>query len=63
MAAAEYRQPSVAEAVWLVLHSFTRDYRQACLKYWREKFGESFALEVEKEVHKQWAKRSKSVRA
>lgn len=58
----EYRQPSVAEAVYLVCSSYTKEYRRTCIKFWREHYGDAFALEVEKEVGKHWAKRRKGVR-
>ena len=50
----EYRQPSVSEAVHLVMISLTREYRRSALKYWRDKYGEVYALEIEKEVRKRW---------
>lgn len=58
MAAAEYRQPSVAEAVALICASLTIEYRRDCLKFWRERFGDSFAITVEREVMKAWGKRA-----
>lgn len=51
-----YRQPSVAEAAHLVCISLTLEYRRECLRFWQERFGESFRLAVEKEVRKAWKK-------
>ena len=50
----EYRQPSVSEAVSLVMASLTREYRRSCIRYWRDKYGEAYATEIEREVRKKW---------
>ncbi len=50
----EYRQPSVSEAVHLVMISLTREYRRLAIAYWREKYGETYATEIEREVRKKW---------
>lgn len=53
------RQPTVTEAVEFILVSLTREYRQKCLRFWREKYGEEFAREVEERVKKKWSTKQK----
>lgn len=33
-----------------------RNYRKQCLDHWRRVYGEVFASEVEKIIHKEWKK-------
>lgn len=54
LAMAEYRQPTIQEAVEFVLQSLTREYRQSCITHWREKFGDVFANAVEERVKQKW---------
>ena len=43
-------QPSIPEAVAWIMRSLTLEYRQKCLRHWREKFGDAYANEVEVKV-------------
>lgn len=42
-----WRRPNVDEAVAILRQSLSERYRVACLQYWREKYGEAFAVKVE----------------
>lgn len=53
---AEYRQPTVDEAVEFMLKSVTLEYRRKAIKFWREKFGDVFADSVERKIKSQWGK-------
>lgn len=57
MGMAEYRQPTVYEAVDLIMASQTREYRQLCVRHWRKKYGDEFADEIEGRVRGKWKKR------
>lgn len=50
------RQPTIQEAVEIVLGSKTRAYRKLCLDFWRDLFGEEFVLMVEQQVRARWKK-------
>lgn len=54
---AEYRQPSVAEAVEFVLQSLTREYRAMCIAHWRQKYGDAFANDIEERVKRKWKRK------
>lgn len=51
------RQPTIPEAVDWILQSITREYRIQCLHFWREKYGDEYADQVEKRVRAVWGKR------
>ncbi len=36
------------------MRSLTKDYRRDCLKFWRERYGNEFADQVQGEVERQW---------
>ena len=43
--------------------SLTREYRRSCIRYWRDKYGDAYATEIEKIVYREWSKkRGKSTR-
>ena len=50
-----YRQPSFDEAVSIIMQSKTKEYRNLCTTYWREKYGIEFADNVAEQVKKKWA--------
>jgi hypothetical protein len=52
-----YRQPTVDEAVSMLMKSMTLAYRRTCLKDWREKFGDAFADAVASEFRAKFEKR------
>ena len=45
---------SVTEAVTWLMNSLTLEYRQLCLREWREKFGDAYADEIELKVKQKW---------
>lgn len=48
------------EAVdWILTNkqSWARGYRRECIKYWRERYGDEFADQVEAGVKARWGKR------
>lgn len=49
----------VTEAARFICGSLTLEYRRECLKFWRETFGDHYAISVEKEVLKQWRKHAR----
>lgn len=48
---------TVEEAVEWVLKALTREYRRACLKWYREQYGDLFADQVESKVLAKWGER------
>jgi len=47
---ADYRQPTVKEAAWLIAHSLDDWYRARCLDYWLERYGAAFVAQVTRKV-------------
>ena len=48
----DYRQPSLSEAAHLIAIALSHEYRRECMRYWRERYGESFVAAVEKKAGK-----------
>lgn len=48
------RRLSITEAVAWIMQSLTLEYRQMCLRDWREKFGDAYADEIESQVKIKW---------
>lgn len=48
------RRPTIEEAVAFLRGCLTREYRRACLRHWRERFGATFADKVERETKRNW---------
>ena len=53
------RQPTIKEAVEWIKKAHTREYRAACIEYWREKYGENYAESIVNQVKTQWKKANK----
>jgi hypothetical protein len=51
-----YRQPSIPEAAWMVCHALTLEYRDDCYRYWRENYGDSYIMQIQKAVAKREGK-------
>ena len=48
--AADYRQPTVAEAAWFINRSLDSWYRARCLDYWRDRYGAAFVAQIARKV-------------
>lgn len=48
------RQPTVAEAVEIIMRSLTREYRIKALAYWERKYGEEYANEIKWRVEQMY---------
>lgn len=54
-----YRAPTIAEAVAFLLMPCSLDYRRRCFAYWRERVGETFVIQVRKELAAKWRARKR----
>lgn len=45
----EYRQPTIQEAVDWLMQAITKEYRQLCIAFWREHYGNAYAERVKQE--------------
>lgn len=48
------RKLTIREAAEWVIAQHTRDYRRTCIDYWRDKYGDTYARSVEREVMALW---------
>lgn len=58
----DVRQPTLEEAVHIVMQARSRDYRRTCLKYWTERYGEQYTESVRREVMKRWEGKARKKR-
>lgn len=50
----EYRQPTIQEAVDWLMQAITKEYRQLCIAFWREHYGNAYAERVKQEFLTKW---------
>jgi hypothetical protein len=55
-------QLTIQHAVSWLMDSLTKEYRRECLYFWRERFGDKYADEVQAKFLEAWKNRAKKIK-